>query len=112
MAKGCKPRSLIGSGHNGYYDEHGNWQRTKFCFMSCGDRCDCGPPGGLYYSAEYDQRLKPPADGEAASDVIAAAPGGPQDARGDVGALAGFASHLAPDDDAMVQKLLKEQDNG
>lgn len=32
----------------GYYDNNGHWQRTKFCFVSCGDRCDCGPPNGVY----------------------------------------------------------------
>lgn len=39
---------------NGYYDETGHWQRTKFCFVAC-THCDCGPPGGLYYSAAHDQ---------------------------------------------------------
>lgn len=47
-----------GLGLNGYYDENGNWQRTKFCFVSCGQRCDCLPPGGLHYSAAHDKRLK------------------------------------------------------
>lgn len=44
---------------NGYYDDNGCWQRTKFCFVSCGERCDCMAPGGLYYSAAHDKRLKP-----------------------------------------------------
>lgn len=44
---------------NGYYDERGHWQRTKFCFMSCGHRCDCGPPGGLWYSAAHDKSKHP-----------------------------------------------------
>lgn len=42
---------------NGYYDENGNWQRTKFCFMAC-RHCDCMPPSGLHYSAAHDKRLK------------------------------------------------------
>ena len=33
---------------NGYYDVGGNWVRTKYCFVDCGDRCDCKPPGGVY----------------------------------------------------------------
>ncbi len=41
---------------NGFYDNSGRWQRTKFCFVSCGQRCDCGPPCGLSYSAEHDKR--------------------------------------------------------
>jgi hypothetical protein len=40
---------------NGYYDETGHWQRTKFCFVSCGDHCDCGPPMGMYYNPAYDR---------------------------------------------------------
>lgn len=50
--------SLI-SGPGGHYDEHGNWQRLKFCFVSCGSRCTCRPPGGIYYSAAHDTRKKP-----------------------------------------------------
>jgi hypothetical protein len=49
--------SLDTFGLNGYYDDNGNWQRTKFCFMAC-QRCDCQPPGGLHYSALHDHRLK------------------------------------------------------
>jgi hypothetical protein len=49
--------SLIGH-FNGYYDETGNWQRTKFCFMDCGHNCNCRPPGMLYYSAAHDKRLQ------------------------------------------------------
>lgn len=43
--------SLIGPtlGSDGYYDENGDWQRTKFCFVSCGDRCTCKPPGGIWH---------------------------------------------------------------
>lgn len=33
----------------GYYNEQGNWVRTKFCFMSCGESCDCMPPGGIWH---------------------------------------------------------------
>ncbi len=33
---------------NGHYDEQGYWQRDKYCFVYCGDRCDCGPPFGIY----------------------------------------------------------------
>jgi hypothetical protein len=30
---------------DGYYDEKGQWQRTKFCLVYCGpERCTCGPP--------------------------------------------------------------------
>lgn len=29
---------------DGYYDENGVWQRTKFCFVDCGERCTCKPP--------------------------------------------------------------------
>ena len=30
----------------GYYDESGHWQRTKFCFVHCGESCTCMPPFG------------------------------------------------------------------
>jgi len=33
---------------DGHYDEKGTWQRTKFCFVDCGARCTCSPPGGVY----------------------------------------------------------------
>lgn len=33
---------------DGYYDERGVWQRTKFCFADCGERCTCKPPWGIY----------------------------------------------------------------
>jgi hypothetical protein len=43
-------------GHlDGHYDDTGRWKRTKFCFMSCGARCTCGPPGGLYYNPLFDK---------------------------------------------------------
>lgn len=32
----------------GYYNKSGNWVRTKMCFISCGDLCDCGPPNGKW----------------------------------------------------------------
>jgi hypothetical protein len=40
----------------GYYDDNGQWQRLKFCFVSCGAACTCMPPGGLFYSAAQDKR--------------------------------------------------------
>lgn len=46
-------------GRGGYYDDKGQWQRTKYCFMSCGDRCTCRPPNGKYYSEAHDERLHP-----------------------------------------------------
>ncbi len=48
-------RSILGGGRDGHYDDKGQWQRTKFCFMSCGDRCTCGPPNGMYYSPIHDK---------------------------------------------------------
>ena len=48
--------SLIGN-RDGYYDDEGAWHRTKHCFVSCGNRCTCRPPGGLHYSVEHDQRI-------------------------------------------------------
>ena len=33
---------------DGFYDDRGHWQRTKFCFVYCGERCTCGPPMGVY----------------------------------------------------------------
>lgn len=44
------------SNYDGYYDDNGNWQ-SKRCFVSCGNRCTCSPPGGLYYSKQHDKRL-------------------------------------------------------
>jgi hypothetical protein len=44
----------------GHYDDRGNWQRTKFCFVSCGDRCTCTPPLGQYYSAAHDKSKEKP----------------------------------------------------
>ena len=41
--------------NDGYYDDNGRWQRTKFCFVSCGDRCTCGPPMGLHYNPMFDK---------------------------------------------------------
>jgi hypothetical protein len=43
---------------NGHYDENGRWQRTKFCLMSCGSACDCGPPHGIWYNPKYDLNKK------------------------------------------------------
>lgn len=42
---------------SGYYDDEGRWQRTKYCFMYCGERCDCGPPFGQRYSVAHDKRV-------------------------------------------------------
>lgn len=53
--------SLIGS-INGQYDEQGNWQRNKHCFVYCGERCDCGPPFGTHYSPIHDRRPAAPAE--------------------------------------------------
>ena len=44
---------------HGGYDENGNWQRYKICFVSCGNRCTCMPPDGKFYNAEYDKRVSP-----------------------------------------------------
>jgi hypothetical protein len=48
----------IASRHDGYYDDTGHWQRTKHCFASCGSRCTCRPPFGMYYSKAHDKSLK------------------------------------------------------
>jgi len=57
--------SLMGSWlGDGYYDDEGNWQRTKFCFMAC-EHCTCQPPGLLYYSKAHDKRLRPPDSADA-----------------------------------------------
>lgn len=48
----------MSSRHYGHYDERGIWQREKFCFVYCGDRCDCGPPFGTFYSEAHDLRTK------------------------------------------------------
>jgi len=50
---------------NGHYDEDGVWQRFKFCFVSCGDRCDCMPPNGIIFLEgkaleEHQERLANP----------------------------------------------------
>lgn len=55
----CTPR------RDGYYDEQGNWQRTKFCFRYCGPSCTCGPPLGQYYSEAHDKTK----DRQTASDT-------------------------------------------
>jgi hypothetical protein len=44
---------------NGYYDENGQWNRTKYCLVYCGASCDCGPPNGLNYSPEHDKHRVP-----------------------------------------------------
>lgn len=50
--------SLFPSLGGGHYGIDGQWVQTKHCFVSCGDRCDCMPPLGQYYSAMHDLRLK------------------------------------------------------
>lgn len=47
----------MSGGFDGYYNDHGIWIRTKFCLVSCGDRCTCMPPGNRYYSREHDKIL-------------------------------------------------------
>lgn len=47
--------SLFPSLSDGYYDDAGQWQRLKFCFVSCGDACTCMPPGGVFYSKAHDK---------------------------------------------------------
>lgn len=43
---------------NGYYDKNGTWQKMKYCFVYCGDRCDCGPPNGIY-QLEKEEVIRP-----------------------------------------------------
>ncbi len=52
--------SLLPTYRNGYYDDIGNWHSTKHCFRDCGTRCDCKPPGNLYYSKAHDKREAAP----------------------------------------------------
>lgn len=36
---------IVGKQRDGFYDEEGNWQRTKFCFTPCPpESCTCSPP--------------------------------------------------------------------
>lgn len=49
--------SLIPRLDDGYYDESGFWQRTKFCFIQCQD-CTCQPPDGMFYNEAHDRKLK------------------------------------------------------
>lgn len=53
---------------NGYYDDRGFWNRTKFCFMDCRERCDCGPPGNRYYDPAHDKTKKENTDGNVAKN--------------------------------------------
>lgn len=34
---------------DGHYDENGDWQREKYCFVSCEERCTCTPPNGIWH---------------------------------------------------------------
>lgn len=37
--------SIFPKRQDGFYDENGVWQRTKFCFVQCpADKCTCHPP--------------------------------------------------------------------
>lgn len=49
---------------DGYYDDKGEWQRTKFCFVYCQERCTCGPPMGAHYSEAHDKRILKPVRSE------------------------------------------------
>jgi hypothetical protein len=44
---------------DGHYDATGHWLTTKCCFVFCGDRCTCQPPGGLFYNEAFDQKKHP-----------------------------------------------------
>lgn len=47
---------------DGYYDDTGHWHRNKLCFMDCGARCTCKPPGGLWFDprkVKSQQNQKP-----------------------------------------------------
>jgi hypothetical protein len=48
---------------DGYYDEDGHWQRTKFCFTDCGENCTCSPPSGAFFKPPEETR-RPPTDEE------------------------------------------------
>lgn len=49
--------SIMPRAPDGFYDDDGHWQRTKFCFMHCGANCTCGPPiKGQYYSPQHDKK--------------------------------------------------------
>lgn len=48
--------SLMPTIPDGYYDDNGEWQRTKFCHVSCGAECTCMPPFGAFYSPTHDKR--------------------------------------------------------
>lgn len=57
--------SLLPDTSGGYYDDTGHWQSLKFCFASCGSRCTCAPPGGMYYNPLFDKsKTDPPPPGE------------------------------------------------
>ena len=36
-------------GRDGFYDERGSWRRSRFCFVSCQERCTCTPPNGEWH---------------------------------------------------------------
>lgn len=43
---------------HGHYDDTGHWQRTKYCFVDCGSRCNCRPPSGLWYDPAHDKNKR------------------------------------------------------
>lgn len=49
---------ILVDNRDGYYDENGNWKRTKLCFMHCGSRCTCSPPGGIYFRPPEEKKVK------------------------------------------------------
>lgn len=52
--------SLFPDHSGGYYDDTGHWQRAKFCFVSCGARCNCMPPMGQDYNPLFDKSKDKP----------------------------------------------------
>ena len=47
-----------------FESDDGYWVRTKFCFVSCEERCDCMPPNGQHYSAAHDESKRLDISGE------------------------------------------------
>lgn len=43
---------------DGHYESDGYWTRHKYCFIDCGERCTCRPPGDAIYSPAHDVRLQ------------------------------------------------------
>lgn len=57
--------SLLPQSLDGYYDDKGNWQRTKFCFVDCGGRCTCKPPLGVWTIERAESLLSTASEGKA-----------------------------------------------